>query len=269
MFEVLDDRSLLEVSGSDSFKFLQNLITNDLASSDYLYSYMLTNQGKYLFDFFVFKISDEKFLIDINKNQLSLFTTKLVMYKLRSNVVFIDLSDTHKVVYSKNIIDFPSLISRQDPRFSGLGTRSIIVKNGFKTTKENLYLDDKYNFAIIDGYTDLIYEKSIPIEYGAEELHAISYTKGCYIGQELISRTKYLGVVRKKIFHLYSDQELSHLSKNDEIIVDNVNIGIICSSYKNKAIALIREERYSQLENKEINIGGSLAKLSVAAFRAK
>ena len=98
MFEVLHDRSVIEISGPDSLKFLQNLITNDLIKNDYCYSYMLSNQGKYLFDFFIYKISEEKLLIDINTNQLSLFKNKLTIYKLRANVIFIDL-DYYKIIY--------------------------------------------------------------------------------------------------------------------------------------------------------------------------
>ena len=68
------------------------------------------------------------------------------------------------------------------------------------TGKSDLYLEAKYEFGMIDGDTDLKYEKSIPIDFAANELNAISYTKGCYVGQEVISRAKYQGVIRKKIY---------------------------------------------------------------------
>lgn len=266
MFEVLNDRSVLEISGPDSVKFLQNLITNDLSKNNYCYSYMLSNQGKYLFDFFVFKASEEKFLVDINKNQLPLFKNKLLLYKLRANVTFVDL-DNYKVIYSLNIAGFPTLISVKDPRSDLLGFRSIVASDISGSMVAGLYLKDKYDLAIPDGYTDLIYDRSIPLEYGAEELAGISYNKGCYVGQEVMSRTKYQGVIRKKIFHLYSDSDLGHLSKNYEINIDNVTIGTICSACKNNAIALIREEKYLALKDKEIAIGNAIVKISIPKWR--
>jgi folate-binding protein YgfZ len=267
MFEVLNDRSVLEVSGPDSFKFLQNLITNDIAKNNYCYSYILSNQGKYLFDFFVFKDSNERFLIDINKNELSLFKNKLLLYKLRANVTFMDLDD-YSIIYSPAALDFPSLISTRDPRCNLLGFRSIVAQDITRSTAQDLYIKDKYNLAITDGYIDLIYDRSIPLEYGAEELVGISYTKGCYVGQEVMSRTKYQGVIRKKIFHLSSDSDLSNLSKNDEINIDNVAIGIICSAHQNNAIGLIREEKYLALHNKEVNMDKAIIKLSIPQWRA-
>jgi folate-binding protein YgfZ len=266
MFEVLNDRSLLEISGCDSFKFLQNLITNDLSKNDYCYSYMLSNQGKYLFDFFVFKDSQERFIVDINNNQLSLFKNKLLLYKLRANVTFGDL-DNYNVIYSSDIPSFPSLISAKDPRSDLLGFRSIVASDIPESMVTGLYLKDKYDIAIPDGYTDLIFDRSIPLEYGAEELTGISYNKGCYVGQEVMSRTKYQGVIRKKIFHLFSDSDLGHLSKNDTINIGDVNIGLICSVHQNNAIALIREEKYLALQDKEIAIGNAIVQISIPRWR--
>lgn len=269
MREILRDRAIIDVSGNDALDFLQNLTTNDIKKNNYCYSYALNNSGRYLFDFFVFKDSDTKFLIDINKNQVELFQKHLVMYKLRAKIEVSDLSQLYKVVYSKEQPQFPCIVSNQDPRFNKLGFRCIIKADAdLMGENSGIYLEDKYNYAITDGYEDLVYEKSIPIEYGAEELNAVSYTKGCYIGQELISRTKYQGVLRKKIFKLYfeSFDDLS-VSKNDEIIANNKKIGVICSYYKNRAITLIREEEFSILEQPIIKVQNQVAFLSLPPWR--
>jgi folate-binding protein YgfZ len=199
MHEVLIDRLIIEVSGSDVLKFLQNLTTNDLGLSDYCYTYMLNHQGRYLFDFFVFKESPQKFLIDIHKDHADLFKAKLILYKLRSNIQIVNL-DHYKILYSREKPKCLSINSIIDPRFGKLGFRSIIENintDNLNFTKD-LYLEDKYNYAIPDGYSDLIADRSIPVEYGAEELGAINYNKGCYMGQEVISRIKYQGKIRKK-----------------------------------------------------------------------
>ena len=137
------------------------------------------------------------------------------MYKFRAAIELIDLSDDYQVLYSKDDLKINSVISFRDTRYSKLGIRTIIKKTNLSDLKgeltTGLYYTDKYNFAIPDGGVDLIAEKSIPLEYGAEELGAISYTKGCYVGQELMSRTKYQGVIRKKIFKISGQNELKNI----------------------------------------------------------
>ncbi|WP_375318537.1 YgfZ/GcvT domain-containing protein [Candidatus Tisiphia endosymbiont of Oplodontha viridula] len=308
MYEILTNRAIIEVTGSDAMNFLHNLTTNDIKNSDYCYTYALNNQGRYLFDFFVLKLSATRFFIDININQSDLFKNHLVQYKLRAKIEVNDLTHGYQVIYSKQQLQ---LNSYQDPRYNQLGFRSIVNKDDFLTTTEikGLYQHDKYNFAIVDGYDDLIASRSIPIEYGAEELNAISYTKGCYIGQEVISRTKYQGVVRKKIFKLYSpspsnwlrktvgdsrahvlDVRSAHsplvlrsnskgkesisattgssdIAKDDEIIANNVKIGVVCSAYQNMAIALIRVDDDYSLQNTVVIVKNLSVSLCVPPWR--
>jgi folate-binding protein YgfZ len=269
MYEILKDRTIIDLSGDDALNFLQNLTTNDIKANDYCYSYALNNNGRYLFDFFVFKQSDTKFLIDINKNQADLFQKHLVMYKLRARIGVEGTSQIYKVVYSKEKPQFPYIVYNQDPRYDRLGFRCIVdIKTDLTDGGIGIYLEDNYNYAITDGYEDLIYEKSIPIEYGAEELNAVSYTKGCYIGQELISRTKYQGVLRKKIFKLsFESLDDLSISKNDEIVANGKKIGVICSYYKNRAIGLVREEELAILLQPTITVQNQIAFMSLPSWR--
>lgn len=271
MYEILTNRSIIEVSGDDAMNFLHNLITNDIKNNDYCYSYALTNQGRYLFDFFVLKLLATRFFIDININQSDLFKNHLVQYKLRAKIEVNDLTTAYQVIYSKQQLQ---LNSHQDPRYNQLGFRSIINKDDFLATTriEGLYQQDKYNFAIVDGYDDLIANRSIPIEYGAEELNAISYSKGCYIGQEVVSRTKYQGVVRKKIFKLSINIDSGNtgsldIAKDDEIIANNTKIGVVCSAYQNMAIALIRVDDYYSLADTVITVRNLPVSLAVPPWR--
>ncbi len=253
MIELLEDRVIINIHGVDAEKFLQGQTTNDIIKNRYSYNFILNNQGRYLFDFFVFRESKESFYIDIHKNSADAFLKRLSMYKLRSQVELKDILEDFCVLYSKEIID-NVLFSLQDPRNNKLGYRSIIKRDQFNKDKNhstNLYLKDKYNFAIIDGDIDLIYEKSIPIEYGADNLNAIDYKKGCYIGQEVISRAKYQGVVRKKIYKLNFDTELAPIDKGAMVTdLDGNKLGVVCSCYENIAIAQLREEKYLGLEKK-------------------
>lgn len=270
MFEILTNRSIYEFSGIDALKFLQNLTTQDLKKNDYCYTYMLNNQGRYLFDFFVFKVNEEKFFIDIASSQAEIFQTKLRLYKLRSTWEIIDRSLDYKIIYSKEMPNFDSIYARKDPRTNLLGYRILTQNAAIKQDFDNnlsLYLEDKYELAIPDGYTDLIFERSFPLEYGAETLKSISYKKGCYIGQEFISRTKYQGVVRKKIFKITSINDLSHVSKGAEIMINNIKIGVGCSFYKNKGIALIREEEYFAQKGEAASIGSINIELIIPFWR--
>lgn len=247
-YETLLDRILLRISGPDSIKFLQNLTTNDLLQNNkWVYSYFLSPQGRYLFDFFSYYY-DGIFLLDIDKSQQELFLAKLKLYKMRSKVE-IELLEDKQVVYSYDTID--SKITGRDPRYYKLGLRSIIDSSSpvLEHSEKELYLSDKYSYTIPDGVTDLEFDKSFPQEFGAEQLNALSYSKGCYVGQEVISRTKYQGVIRKRVCKITSsDNSALQLSKNDLILSPSADkIGKICSCYNGTAIALIRLTEANEL----------------------
>lgn len=262
MHEILNNRFILSINGSDTVKFLQNLTTNDIINNDYCYTYMLNNQGRYLFDFFIFKISSDEIIIDISSSLLNSFMTKLNMYKLRANVNFIH-NNNYKVIYYKSdkddlnvkdILDKNHLCKFYDPRFKMLGMRYVVNHNIAsdleETSTKDLYLKDKYEYVIPDGDIDLIKERSIPLEYGAEILNAISYTKGCYIGQELISRTKYQGVIRKQLYQVsINNSSFDKLFYDNDLVINDQKIGTICSYYQNIGIALINTEKYNNYEN--------------------
>jgi tRNA-modifying protein YgfZ len=268
MFEILKDRAVIEVVGSDVQKFLQGMTTNDVINNQFSYNYLLNNQGRYLFDFFVFQ-KEAGFLIDVNKDQAQAFIKKVNFYKLRRDIKTIDISSEYSVVYSLSKIN-DSVYSHRDPRYNRMGYRSVVKNlniNKLEEKVDELYVSDKYKYSMPDGYFDLAYEKSIPIEYGGEELNAINYQKGCYIGQEVISRAKYQGVVRKKIYKMISGTDFASYSHGAEVI-DNNNevIGIFCSAYKNCAIALLRVEKYLRLEKKLARVGDNKVEIILAPW---
>ncbi|CAK6517198.1 YgfZ/GcvT domain-containing protein [Rickettsia helvetica] len=306
MYEILSNREVIKIIGLDSVKFLQNLITNDICKSivnsvglgykapriepiiigetmsnivsesksidyNYCYTYLLNNQGRYLFDFFVYVHNLEEIYLDIDKSNKTALIDHLNFYKFRSKIQIMDCSREYKVIYLRQKLDIDTLITVRDPRYAKLGFRSIVCHSCVplchaRESRNPIYLEDKYNFAIIDGVEDLITDKSIPNMYGAEELNAISFDKGCYVGQEVISRAKYQGVIRRKIYKITSEEDLSSLVKDEEILADNDKIGVICSSYRNKAIALIREEKYFADREADITVKGIKINLSFAPW---
>ncbi|MDG1437201.1 MAG: folate-binding protein [Rickettsiaceae bacterium] len=272
MMEFLSNRSVLQLLGQDSAKFLQGMTTNNIVKNTYSYNYLLSNQGRYLFDFFVYQQSEDCYFLDIHIDDLLSLSKRLKMYKLRSSLEIKDVSEEYKIIYSDSLIDSEVEYSFKDPRYKELGYRSMLDSSkiqdlGLKAS--DLYMSDKYKYAIVDGNDDLINDRSIPIEYGAEELNAIDYQKGCYVGQEVISRAKYQGVVRKKIFKLQSDSSLESIEKGGAVTdLEGNKIGVICSVYENLAIALLREEKFLELKEKIARIEGQVVDIIIPLWRA-
>ncbi len=269
-YELLKNRSILKLAGSDAKKFLQSVTTNDVVKNKFSYNFWLNNQGRYLFDFFVLQDQDD-YLIDIEKTCAEAFIKRVRMFKLRSKFTVEDVSDEYLIYYSerKEIFNkggIAQAISQQDPRSDKLGFRILakqLEKEGGDPALQvqiseaaeaypGLYLQHKYNYGIVDGSSDMIYEKSIPIEYGAEQLNAISYDKGCYVGQEVISRAKYQGEIRKKIHIIEFEKDFTPEQSSPVNDSDGNKIGVICSSYQNRAIALLRIEKVKNMNSSNV-----------------
>lgn len=269
MYEILANRSVIHIFGPDSQKFLQSLITNDVVKKIYTYNYLLNNQGRYLCDFFAYCDNEEAYFLDLDKGSSTTIIKRLSMYKLRSNVEIKDVSELYTILYSKSKIK-NVVFSQQDPRYEELGFRSLIKTeniNKLESFDSDLYLKDKYEYSIIDGNLDLVVEKSIPIEFGAEELNAIDFKKGCYVGQEVISRAKYQGEVRKKIFKLQCGTNFAHVKQGDEVTFDGIKIGKLCSFYENLAIGLLWEEKYLGLVEKKVMINDCICDVILPPWR--
>lgn len=262
MAELLKNRSILCISGKDSLEFLQNIVTNDLNNNSYSYNYLLSPQGRYLYDFFVLKLFTDQLFIDIDSISAPSFLQRLTLYKLRREVEIKNLTSEYSVLYSKEKLKNNEgiIASNRDPRFSKLGFRTILKTsfiNKLELTGDESYVHDKYEFTIPDGLNDLIADSSLVPQFGAEELSAVSFSKGCYIGQEVISRAKYQGVARKKLFKLVSDKKIAFYNVGTEILdLRGEKIGIFCSSYDKCGIGLLNEEKYLVLNKKIAFING-------------
>ncbi|MFK7974181.1 MAG: folate-binding protein YgfZ [Rickettsiaceae bacterium] len=271
MFEILDQRAILQISGPDSQKYLQGITTNDVVNKKYTYNYLLNNQGRYLFDCFIYQHSVNNYFLDVAAICIDRLIKRMTLYKLRSNLTIKNVTKEYKILYSREKIN-DSDYSILDPRYNKLGYRSLVIENKINKMQvltKHSYMSDKYCYSIIDGYLDLIEEKSIPIEYGAEELNAIDYKKGCYIGQEVISRAKYQGVIRKKIYKLsFAENIQANYSHNEVMDLQGNSIGRVCSMYNNLAIALIREEKYLGLQQKKVIVNGTVADISIPFWRS-
>jgi folate-binding protein YgfZ len=256
MIQLLKNRAILSVTGDDSLMFLQNLTTNDLINNLYSYNYLLSTQGRYLYDFFVLKFLDNKLFIDIDSASSQSFLKKLNLYKLRKDIEIQDVTTDYCILYSKEKLEISDVVlsSNRDPRFFKLGFRSLVKSlklNELELVSDDLYIKDKYEYTIPDGITDLSFDNSMVSQFGAEELSAVSFSKGCYIGQEVISRAKYQGSIRKKLFKLQSGTKIASNELGMEITdLKSNKIGVFCSSYNDLGIALLSYEKYLGLNEK-------------------
>jgi len=191
----LPNRAEIHVSGDDRRVFLQGLITQDielLKTQSLIYSCLLTSNGKFLFDFFIREINDI-FVIDCEGgDRASALLKKLMHFKLRSKVA-LELVDDANVwqLWGGNYDgDF------RDPRFDGWR-----VYGDNDGDKVNFHVWDEHRIQseVPDGSSDLIPEKSFLHESDIITKTAVSYTKGCYMGQELVSRMHHRGLVKKQL----------------------------------------------------------------------
>ena len=195
---ILRDRALIIVSGPDAFKFLQSLVTNDLHNSEnrLLYSAFLTPQGKYLNDFFILKKMDNTFLIDILSQSAEHFIKRLNMYKLRSHVD-VELIDGVVCVGGSKIPNEAFF----DPRDEKLGWRQYFLGEDRPSEAVQLPLEIyeklRVELRIPETNVELVVDKTFILEAGFERLSGVSFTKGCYVGQEVTARMRHKTELQK------------------------------------------------------------------------
>ena len=282
---ILKDRGIISVLGKDSKEFLQNIITNDINivnKDNSIFSGIFTPQGKYLYEFFIVK-SEDGYFLDCSEEFVVELKVFLEKYKLNSDVEIKDISGEYVVGIISNekfeeikkeenkttqTIIYRSSPFFQDPRSKKLGSRVL-------SNLEKLYLTiKKLSLKIEDGsdYFNNAHEAGIPIknlkklqnnlfglEANFEELSAIDFKKGCYIGQENTARMKLKNKLRKKLLPIVSKE---NLKIGSEITLDGNQIGklLIANPYP-FGLVNIFDKKMSELKNKEILVGKQRAKI--------
>ena len=250
---ILEDRGLVLVKGVDAKGFLQNIISNDIDKvnkSNSIFSAIFTPQGKYLFEFFIIKNIDG-YLLDCHIEIKDDLIKHFLKYKLRSKIEIEDLSSSHVVgIISKDKFEEiqdelnsreKTVLYRESPCF--IDTRLSLLGARILSSLEKLHLTiKKLNLKIIDKshYLKLSHEEGIPVEgikslqnniFGLEsnfeELNAIDFKKGCYVGQENTARMKLKNKLRKRLLPIISNNSLriSDEIKFKDQIVGKVLIG--------------------------------------------
>jgi len=257
MLTLLDDRALLAVTGTEARAFLQGLITNDvekLTPQNALYAALLTPQGKILFDFLLVE-GDGAILIDCARTSQEGLQKRFNMYKLRSNVT-IEPRGQLAAVASTLAISRPGFVSYVDPRNAGLGHRGIGAKAEVPlgTPLTETYVVSRLKLGVPEG-GDFGSERIFALDAGLEELHAVDFHKGCYVGQELTARMKHRGAARKRLLPIECLRAESLPQRGTAVMAADREIGEITSTYGPKGFALIRLDHLDSTGAQSITAG--------------
>ena len=246
---ILEDRAILYINGLDAKDFLQNLISNDInkvTDESSCFASLLTPQGKFMYEFIVIKHKSGYF-IDCEKSQSEEIFKQLNLYKIRSKVEILNLSNEFVVASfgyekylsiegSKDILGFTFKYREDpiilDPRNKNLGARLIInleklylslKKLGLKDDKIENYYIQSHKLGIVPKNLNKLKNKLFGIECNFEELNAIDFKKGCYVGQENTARIKLKNKLSKRLLPIEIID--GKLSEDETIYYNDVEIG--------------------------------------------
>ena len=286
-FALLDDRSILAVSGPDRRSFLQGLVSNDVEKvgpAQARYAALLTAQGKYLHDFMMIESVDEIWL-EAEAERLGDLKRRLSIYRLRAKAALDERPELAVAVAFGNgalaamglseepgaARPFGSGLAFVDPRLAALGVRCILPRADLRSALAGTGLAESSSFeydrhrlelGIPDGGRDLVAEKSILLEAGFDELNGVDWQKGCYIGQELTARTKYRGLIKKRLMPVAIDGPAP--APGTIVTADGREAGEMRSSRDGLGLALLRIEPVS--EGRQLKAGDTTLRPSTPGW---
>lgn len=259
----LEHRSLVQVCGTDILGFLQGLVTNDVklleTDDSSVYAMMLNVQGRVLYDLILYRLKADKptVLIECQHDVTSDLVNNLLRYKLRKKIdvtdvgsefsvwsifgEFHDMPDLH--VTNKDVI-----VNVNDPRHRSFGRRLLMPSNvhapvllDYSSLSSGNYHSWRCQSGVGEGTTDFPPGQSFPLEANLDFMNGVSFSKGCYIGQELTARTNYTGVIRKRIMPLTISGQTQDVRAGAVVInASGKECGKLRSVYGLHALGLLR-----------------------------
>jgi folate-binding protein YgfZ len=244
----LADRAVLRVSGKDRVSFLQGLVTADLAGlapGQARWAALLTAQGKILFDFLMVEQGD-CILIDCAGDQLEELAKRLAFYKLRAQVSVEPMR--HMAVAAalpESQITVPAALIFADPRLSDMGSRAFISVDHVPALNADVsvYRGRRIALGIPDTVEDIGSGVLFPHEADLDQLGGVSFIKGCYVGQEVVSRMEHRGTARSRILPVAADRPLA---SGASMTGRGRMLGQVLSTDGARALALVRLDRLAE-----------------------
>jgi folate-binding protein YgfZ len=282
---ILEDRGLISVSGEDAKDFLQNIITNNIEKvnqTSSIFSALFSPQGKYLHEFFLIK-SNDGFFVDCDGQSAKDLVNQLSKYKLRSRVEIKDFSSEYAVgiisldkfqeIQSNTSESTETILYRDcpvfiDPRSNKLGARILstleklhltIKSLNLKIIGKKIYINKAHLNGVPIERINYLKDQLFGLEANFEELKAIDFKKGCYVGQENTARMKLKNKLRRRLLAIKTDHSIEIGS---ELLFNKTKIGkiLIGGSYPFALIKLFDPD-FSEFKDKEITINGKKVKI--------
>jgi folate-binding protein YgfZ len=235
----LPARGVIAVEGDDRVAFLQGLVSNDIEAArpgHAVWAALLTPQGKWLADFFVFA-HDGMLLLDCEAEQVPMLVPRLSRYRLRMKVSLREEPALHVHVAWDGRPNVEGVIA-PDPRLPDFAWRILATEPlAANATPEDW---DRHRLAagLPDGSKDLETDRSVLLEAGFDDLAGVSWSKGCYMGQELTARTKYRGLVKRRLVPVAVDGPLPPCGS--PILRGGIEVGTMRSSRDGAGLASLR-----------------------------
>lgn len=247
----LPRRTVVAVAGPEAESFLDGIVTNHLADipeGSAGYGGLLTPQGKILFDFIVFR-ANTRFLFDLPGSAVADFVKRLGFYKLRANVEISDLSESTGIAVAWGSARMPAVDGpvSVDPRLKSLGFRMIVEKDrpltadGYLVADEADFDSHRIALGIPEGGIDFAFGEVFPHDADMDQLDGVAFDKGCYVGQEVVSRMEHRGTGRRRIVHVLAASPIPPAGA--EINAGGRPVGTITSAADHAGLALVRLDR--------------------------
>ncbi|MGJ4971522.1 MULTISPECIES: folate-binding protein [unclassified Bradyrhizobium] len=257
----LDDRGVVQVSGDDARKFLNGLFTTDvtkLTPGEARFGALLTPQGKIIVDFLVAQVpatdAGERLLLDCPRALAQALTDKLNLYKLRAKVAVSNRSGELGVIAvwdgAIGATPEPSFV---DPRHERLGARviapqealaEIAARLGAEIVDSDAYEAHRIDCSVPRGGLDFMYGDAFPHETNMDRLHGVDVGKGCYVGQEVVSRMHHRGTTRTRAAKVLLDGPSPE--PGTPILAGDKSVGTMGSAAAQKGMALLRIDRAAE-----------------------
>lgn len=194
----LFERALIRLSplepGEDVAGFLQGLVTNDVKGALPVWTALLSPQGKVLFDFLVWPDGLDSLLIDCEAAQAEALAKRLTLYRLRRKIR-IERVDSLGVFWE----DHPGDGGADDPRLRALGQRWIAPVSDADEAGDDAWLAHRLKLGVAEGQAELGNGEVLWLESNAVDLNGVSFTKGCYVGQENTARMNWRQKVNRRL----------------------------------------------------------------------
>ena len=265
---LLEDRGVVRVSGEDAASFLQGLLTNDverLSDGAACYAGLLSPQGKILFDMLVVRAPAEAgaaFLLDCTGSQAAYLARRLGFYKLRAKVSVADESVERAVVafWGEEPKTEPDSLLYADPRDDRLGWRAILSRDRAGAVGDEhaaTYEALRIGAGVPKGGVDFAYGDAFPQDANFDLLRGVDFAKGCFVGQEVVSRMKHRGATRKRIARVKLMGEPP--PPGTPVLDGELPVGTLGSTSGREALAMLRLDRVDDAEaaGRALSAGGA------------